>query len=83
MFHVYIIKADDEGIYIGYTSNMKRRLEQHNAGEGGYTKGRQWKLVYCESYASKEDAMIREKRLKQHAKSLAMLKKRIEKSMQY
>ncbi len=64
MYYVYLLVSDDNRRYTGYTSDLKRRLNEHNAGKGNYTRGRKWHLVYYEAYASKKDAMRREERLK-------------------
>lgn len=45
----------------GYTSNLERRLLQHQNGESNNTsKRRPVKLIFCEYYLFKEDAMKRE-----------------------
>ncbi|RIJ46624.1 GIY-YIG nuclease family protein [Maribellus luteus] len=66
-YFVYILQSDqDESYYIGFTSNLEIRLEYHNSGKSKYTSRKMpWKLVYSESYASKSEAMKREKFLKQ------------------
>ena len=47
--------------YVGYTINLKKRIFQHNAGKGAkFTRGRQWKLIYKETYKSKKEAISRE-----------------------
>ncbi len=66
MYHVYVIESvDTDKWYIGFTSNLKRRLEQHNRHENVSTsRERAWKLIYCETYVNKMDALGREKFLK-------------------
>ena len=55
----------DETFYIGYTGNLKERVDQHNKGESNYTKLKlPWQLVYFEGYETKTDALKREKFLK-------------------
>ncbi|ODS32402.1 MAG: GIY-YIG nuclease superfamily protein [Candidatus Scalindua rubra] len=79
MHYVYIIKSiKTKKIYIGYTSDLKRRLKEHNEGEN-YTTMRMLpiELVYYEAYKSKEDAKNREKQLKRYGNALLFLKKRI------
>ncbi|MBC8238888.1 MAG: GIY-YIG nuclease family protein [Alphaproteobacteria bacterium] len=65
---VYVLGADGPGgyrTYVGWTTDLARRLEQHNAGTGARsTRGRQWTLLYAEGYSEKTDAMSREWRLK-------------------
>ena len=34
MYHVYIRRCADESLYVGYTRNIKRRVEAHYAGRG-------------------------------------------------
>ena len=79
MHCVYVIKnLKFFSIYIGYTSNLKRRLIDHNSNQSKFTKSKgKWELVYCEIYRSKKDAVERERKLKQHGSSFGHLKKRI------
>lgn len=63
MYYVYILEKDtDKTWYIGYTSDLRKRLSNHNNGKGGKTtqKGKFWKLIYYEAYLNKEDATGRE-----------------------
>jgi putative endonuclease len=49
MWYVYIIRSINfpEQEYIGATSNLKRRLPEHNAGKSAHTaKFKPWKLVW-------------------------------------
>ena len=81
MYYVYFIQSvEDHKNYVGFTANLDRRIAQHNAGASCYTSGRHWELVYYEAYRSRADAVLREKRLKQYGKSLAMLKRRLQES---
>ena len=64
MYYVYLLVDDEKRRYIGYTADLKKRVTDHNASRSRYTKGKRWRLVYYEAYASKEDAMRRERRLK-------------------
>ena len=55
----------DDSFYIGYTSNLDRRLEEHNEGNSRYTsKKTPWKVVYSEEFEEKSDAIKRELFLK-------------------
>lgn len=83
MFFVYILKSlKDNKFYIGSTSNLKRRLKEHNSGLVKSTKSRKpLKLVYFEGYASEKDARQREYNLKLRAKALRQLLKRIKESL--
>ena len=81
MYYVYLIVSEDKQVYTGYTNNLKRRINEHNAGKSRFTSGKSWRLVYYEAYFSKEDARHREKRLKD-GRARRQLRDRIEKSMQ-
>lgn len=51
--------------YVGWTSDLVRRLAQHNGGKGARsTRGRKWVLLYSERCASRRHAMSREWHLK-------------------
>ena len=66
-FHVYVLHSTKlNKIYIGFTSDLEARLKSHNelATKGWTIKFRPWTLVHCENFASKTDAMKREKELK-------------------
>ena len=67
MFTVYVLySASFNKIYIGHTFNLDERMLSHNLlSKKGYTlKFRPWSLVYTEEFATKADAMKREKELK-------------------
>lgn len=69
MHHVYLIESEVSGKkYIGYTIDLKRRLSEHNDHKNVSTsKGQRWKLIYCETYMNKMDALGWEKFLKSGA----------------
>ncbi|MFH1826332.1 MAG: GIY-YIG nuclease family protein [bacterium] len=48
-YFVYIIRGKKGGTYTGFTTDLQRRLKEHNDNLGGYTKGKgPWTLVwYC------------------------------------
>jgi len=57
--------VSDDGLYIGYSANLRRRFTQHVEGGAFATSHRgPWKLIYYESYLDKADALGREKYLK-------------------
>ncbi|MBK8983578.1 MAG: GIY-YIG nuclease family protein [Ignavibacteria bacterium] len=50
-YFTYIIQSlKDESFYIGYTSNLEKRINFHNSGLSKYTSGRSAKLVYFEEF---------------------------------
>ena len=65
-FYIYILKSEKDGNnYVGYTSNLRTRLEQHKKGYVKSTKNRQpMKLIYFEGCLNQQDATHREKYLK-------------------
>lgn len=65
--HVYILACADGSYYTGYTTNLARRVAEHEAGKGAkYTRGRTpVELVYTESFDSRSAAMSREYEIKQ------------------
>ena len=77
-YSVYLIvtKTKNKHIsYVGYTSNLKKRINHHNAGKGAkFTKGRNWKLMYYEKYHTKKEAMSREYYIKHNKNFRNLLK---------
>jgi len=69
MFYVYVLHSiKDNGVYIGFSTNLRTRLRQHQEGENFATSHRRpWKLIYYEAYTEREDAEGREKFLKSGA----------------
>jgi putative endonuclease len=85
MYYVYIIKSlKNSTLYVGYTNNLRIRFDEHNHGNkpDSFTyRNRPWTLVYYEAYKSKSDAVLREKKLKQHGSAIRLLKERIHTSI--
>jgi putative endonuclease len=53
--------------YVGYTSDIKKRIKLHNLGKGAkFTRGRKWKLIYKEKFNSKKEAISREYYIKKN-----------------
>ena len=63
---MYVLRSEsDSGFYIGFSTDLKRRLSEHKRGASFATKSRgPWKLIYYEAYTEREDAEGREKFLK-------------------
>lgn len=64
--YIYIVKCKDGTLYTGYTTDIKRRLKEHNSGKGAkYTRGRcPVKLKYQEVFDSRSQAQKREYQIK-------------------
>jgi len=65
-YYVYILQSlKNNSLYIGYTTDLKRRFEQHNNGESLATKPfRPYKLIFYEAFLNRIDAKNREIYLK-------------------
>jgi putative endonuclease len=65
---VYIVRCADGSLYTGWTTDIDRRVAQHNAGRGAvYTRlHRPVTLVYREEVADRGSAMRREFAIKQY-----------------
>ena len=66
MFYVYILQSNkNKELYIGYTSDLKTRIKEHNQGLNFSTKRYiPWNMIYCEACKEETDARKREKNLK-------------------
>lgn len=64
--YVYVLRCGDDTFYTGYTTDVVRRVAQHDAGEGAkYTRGRTpVELVHAEAFDSKSGALTREHEIK-------------------
>lgn len=63
---VYILRCSDGTLYTGYTTNLVRRLQQHNEGKAAkYTRGRgPVKMVYTEEGTDRSWGLKREEAIK-------------------
>ena len=74
MFYVYLLKSPvTDQIYIGYSADLKARLEGHRKE----APQKEWQLVYYEAYRDEHDARERERKLKSYGSALHNLKSRI------
>ena len=66
IYQVYILFSSKlNRFYVGQTSNLDRRIEEHNNGESPYTsQGVPWQLVWSTSKPSRSNAEVLEKKLK-------------------
>ncbi len=69
--YVYVLECADGSLYTGYTTNVERRVTEHNEGEGAkYTHGRTpVEVMYTESFGERSAAMSREYEIKQFSRS--------------
>jgi len=77
-YYVYILKCSDETLYTGITTNVKRRVEEHNSSIKGakYTKIRRpVKVIYTETLENRSEASKREYAIKKlsRAKKLELI----------
>ena len=79
-YFVYIIatKVKNKTIsYVGYTSNLSNRLNDHNSGKGAkFTRGKKWKIIFKKKYMSKIKAMQEEYKLKKNYLLRSEIKKK-------
>lgn len=66
MYYVYVLKSKkDAKLYTGFTSDLRKRFEQHQEGKSQATKGRgPFALIYYEACLNEEDALARKIYLK-------------------
>ena len=79
-YFVYVISTGANSkltTYVGYTNNLKQRLNLHNKGKGAkFTRGRRWKIIYTEKYDTKSEAKSREYYIKKNRKFRNLIKER-------
>ena len=67
MYYVYILQCADDTLYTGITTELKRRIQEHNSSDKGakYTRVRRpVKLVYEEKHKDRSSASKREYEIK-------------------
>ena len=68
---VYVVECSDGSLYTGITTNLKRRISEHNSSKKGakYTKSRQpVELIYFETVSNRSEATMREINIKKLSK---------------
>ena len=82
-YYVYVLgsyKNSKVTTYVGYTKNLKKRLNLHNKGKGAkFTRGKNWKILYSEKYSIKSEAISREYYIKKNRKFRNLIKKSFKK----
>ncbi len=68
MYTVYVLKSSkNDKYYIGSTSDIDQRIRNHNAGLSKWTKsGVPWIIIHTETYATRGEAVKREKLIKSY-----------------
>jgi putative endonuclease len=66
IIYVYVLQSEKDGnFYVGYTKDIRRRIEEHNSGQVPSTEKRMpIELIYWEGCINQQDATKREKYLK-------------------
>ena len=76
---VSLLKSEHDGSYdVGCTTELSRRLGEHNRGESYYSRRKgPWQLVGFERFLTSGEAKIRERVLKRSPRMLQLFKKRV------
>ncbi len=84
VYYVYLIKSKKKDwVYIGFTSDLRKRFREHNLGKVRVTKSnRPFTLIYYEAYRDESDARKREIELKKKGQQKEFLKARIKNSLE-
>lgn len=71
MYFVYILKCADNSYYVGTTTNLKKRLKDHNDKKGAdFTAKRSpCVIVYFEKFSKKSKVIARESQIKKLSES--------------
>lgn len=74
LFYVYIAQCRNGTFYTGYTQNVEKRINTHNAGRGGHFTyiNRPLRLLAFWSFPSRTEAMRAERRIKRLSRSEKM-----------
>lgn len=76
MYYTYILKSNKNNkYYIGSTSDLNRRLIEHNSGKVKSTKlYRPWDIYYFQEFNNEKDVILKERQIKSW-KSRSMIEK--------
>ncbi|MCX6138861.1 MAG: GIY-YIG nuclease family protein [Ignavibacteriales bacterium] len=68
---IYILRCVDNSLYVGCTTNLEKRIRQHNDGiYHNYTSSRRpLQLLYIEEFSDVRDAILRERQIKAWSRS--------------
>jgi putative endonuclease len=75
MYFVYLLLCEDESIYTGITTDLKRRLAEHKKGKGShFTRARgAVRILYNEKHKDRSSASKREAEIKKMTKEKKLL----------
>ena len=78
IYYVYMLINDNHRYtYVGYTTNLDKRLKLHNNSKGAkFTKGNNWSIIYKKRYNTKSIAMKNEYLLKKNRKLRKFIKEK-------
>ncbi len=76
--YVYLIRSlKTKRFYLGWTTDLKHRIYEHNNGESFHTKAKgPWGFIAYEAFSTKEQAKARERKLKRNPRMYFLFKKR-------
>ena len=77
VYYVYMLKSKSVKpvTYVGFTSNLQKRINLHNSGKGAkFTRGRKWKIIYKRLYKDRSLAMREEYKLKKNYRLRKIIK---------
>jgi len=79
MYYTYVLQSEqDYTYYIGYCSDLEKRLEDHNRGKTKSIKHKlPLKLIYYEGYPNKRHAIMRENQLKKNRREKEKILERL------
>lgn len=72
MYFVYGLRCEDGTVYTGITTDLERRVREHNTSKLGakYTRARRpVKLIYSKKFESRSEALVEEARIKKMSRS--------------
>ena len=76
-FYVYMLLSIGRlknKTYVGYPSNLYKRLNEHNNNKGAKsTKGYKWKVIFKKKFSNKSNALSYEYKLKKNRKKRSLI----------
>ncbi|UCB52839.1 MAG: GIY-YIG nuclease family protein [Candidatus Zixiibacteriota bacterium] len=67
MYFVYVLENETGSHYVGYTSDLFKRIKGHNSSKNRWTRKKgPWRLAYKEECRTKKEAFLRERQIKRY-----------------